>query len=227
MTVRRGPTDFLTLNLREIAVVALFGAFVVWTVLPSSIAVIEAEDFDPALLQDIAGRTAALEPVQINLASDAVAPLPVARDGTLTPMALYAVEARVLGVRRYRWGRESQVSNLDLALGWGEMIRDEVVDALRIWQRGRFYYWRMPAPNTPLPLSEIIRSSANTHIIAANPEVRRVLRQTREGQHLRLEGLLVNVDWEDGYRWRTSMVRTDTGSGACEIFWVHRAERLY
>ena len=35
-----------------------------------------------------------------------------------------------------------------------------------------------------------------------------------------MNGYLVDVDHESGWRWRTSMSRTDTGAGACEIVYV-------
>jgi len=36
----------------------------------------------------------------------------------------------------------------------------------------------------------------------------------------RFEGDLVDVDGSDGFAWRTSLTRTDTGLGACETLYV-------
>ena len=44
--------------------------------------------------------------------------------------------------------------------------------------------------------------------------------QLREGDVIVLQGYLVDVDHESGWMWRTSMSRTDTGAGACEIVYV-------
>jgi len=35
-----------------------------------------------------------------------------------------------------------------------------------------------------------------------------------------LRGWLIDVDAADGWHWRTSRTREDTGGGACEIIWV-------
>jgi hypothetical protein len=44
--------------------------------------------------------------------------------------------------------------------------------------------------------------------------------KVREGDVIVLQGYLVDVDHDSGWRWRTSMNRTDTGAGACEIVFV-------
>ena len=38
--------------------------------------------------------------------------------------------------------------------------------------------------------------------------------------YLELKGYLVDVDHDSGWMWRTSMSRTDSGDGACEIVYV-------
>jgi hypothetical protein len=54
--------------------------------------------------------------------------------------------------------------------------------------------------------------------------VARRLKDVRPGQVVRLRGYLVAVTADDGWQWRSSLSRTDTGSGACELFWVEWAE---
>ena len=139
-----------------------------------------------------------------------------------TKMADFQLEARVLGRRDYRRDAGARLSPIDLALGWGAMARPEIIEQFDIRQRGRFYFWRVQ--DYPIPRQEIIASSANMHLIPGSPEVFDVLRQVREGDTVRLRGYLVNVDRDDGWRWRTSLIRTDTGDGACEIVLVTLAE---
>ncbi|WP_166627906.1 hypothetical protein [Thiopseudomonas denitrificans] len=45
----------------------------------------------------------------------------------------------------------------------------------------------------------------------------------RPGQVIALEGYLVDAAAPDGWRWNTSLTRKDTGTGACELFWVENA----
>ena len=58
------------------------------------------------------------------------------------------------------------------------------------------------------------------HMIPASASVERSLMKLREGDVVVLQGYLVDVDHDSGWRWRTSMTRTDTGAGACEIVYV-------
>jgi hypothetical protein len=136
----------------------------------------------------------------------------------ITPVARFEVEARVLGTERYRHGREADLSPMDLALGWGPMSDQTVVDELDISQGARFYFWK--AKRLPISRGDIIRHSSNMHLIPANDTVREALMKVRRGEIVRFRGYLVNVRASDGWRWRTSTRRDDTGNGACELIWV-------
>lgn len=139
-------------------------------------------------------------------------------DYTIKPLATFALEARVLGRKDYGFGREAELSPVDLALGWGPMSDSQVLLAIDISQSGRFYYWH--TQNFPIPRRQIEVHSANMHMIPADEGVRRQLLRVREGQVVRLEGLLVRVDADDGWHWQSSLTREDTGNGACELIWV-------
>ncbi len=139
-----------------------------------------------------------------------------------TPLATYKIRARVLGKERYHFGRESELSPVDLALGWGPMSDQAVVEQLEISQSGRWYYWQARA--LPLPKQTLITASANTHIIPAQPEIEDLLALVRVGEVVTLRGKLVAITGRDGWQWRSSLRRNDTGQGACEVFWVEELE---
>jgi hypothetical protein len=162
------------------------------------------------------------EPVQEQLAEPRVTAF---AGYELIPKATYRVRARILSRERYRLGRESDLSSYDLALGWGVMSDQRVIDALEIRQGTRryTYAWSGDEPAHP---SALARQSANHHIIAGTPEVNEVIEDTPVGGALELEGDLVVVEAPDGWRWATSLSRMDVGDGACEIFHVKRARRL-
>jgi hypothetical protein len=52
-------------------------------------------------------------------------------DWTLTPLATYAVQARVLGVKKYGSDSTAAISPCDLLLGWGQMSDSGVLDQMR------------------------------------------------------------------------------------------------
>lgn len=156
------------------------------------------------------------------------APLQVDRPGLpsfsvgsyrILPAAEFSLEARVLAIETYRMGREADLSPVDLALGWGPMSDSAVLDRLQISQGNRFYFYRWSDPS-PIPLSEIVEHSANMHMIPATGEIKRRLETLRAGQVVTLRGYLVRVQAPDGWHWNSSMSRSDSGNGACELVWV-------
>jgi len=142
----------------------------------------------------------------------------------IEPLERFTLEARVLGAERYRFGREADLSPLDLALGWGPMSDTAVLEKIEISQSNRFYFWHVEA--FPIPRREIEVNSANMHMIPADAAVERELSRVRKGSIVRLRGYLVEAVAKDGWRWRSSLTREDTGNGACELVWVERLEVL-
>jgi len=142
------------------------------------------------------------------------------RQYRVTPLATFEVEARVLGKESYRLGRESELAPVDLALGWGKMSDESVLDGLSIRQTNRFYIWS--AKTLPIPEHEISSNSANMHLIAASGEVAKAIDRVRVGQIARFSGYLVRVDSRDHWQWVSSLTRSDTGAGACELVWVEK-----
>ncbi len=145
--------------------------------------------------------------------------------GTLTALAGFRISARVLSREDYARGREAEFSPTDLALGWGRMGDDAVLERLNIRQSGRWYRYRWSG-DPPIPAREIVRSSANMHMIPADAQVARALREVRTDDRVRIRGWLVEAGAEDGWRWRSSLTRDDTGDGACELVYVCAIEPL-
>jgi hypothetical protein len=137
----------------------------------------------------------------------------------IEPVADYDIRAKVLSAERYRMGREAELSPVDFALGWGPMSDNQITDQLDISQGNRWYQYRWRgAP--PLEPSLIVRTSANTHLIPADDDVKSQLLGVKRGEVVRLKGYLVNVKHADGWAWRSSLSRDDSGAGACELLWV-------
>jgi hypothetical protein len=138
---------------------------------------------------------------------------------SLTVRAHYLITARILARERYHFDALSDLIPEDLALGWGPMSDNRNLRSVEITQSNRFYYWREPASSS-LPKDSIITHSANTHVIPQNAMIGRQLSRLRPGQVVTLSGDLVDGVRDDG-RWiKTSLVRNDTGAGACEVLLV-------
>lgn len=139
-------------------------------------------------------------------------------DYTIMPLASFHVKAKVLSRKAYRAGREAELSPMDLALGWGRMSDESVLEHLKIWQSYRWYRWR--TPRFPIPRREIETSSANMHLIPANDWIASIIDDVRKGDIVEISGKLVRVDADDGWHWISSLSREDVGNRSCELVWV-------
>jgi len=160
------------------------------------------------------------EPRQTDLET---APVTTLGRWRLTPRARYDITARILGREDYHFDTLSGLIPEDLALGWGPMSDNRVLQAFEITQGARFYSWR-PKRALPIPQRTVIEHSANTHVIPADAIVARQLGRLRVGQVVHLTGYLVNGVRDDGAYVNTSLTRSDSGPGACEVMLVEAVE---
>lgn len=140
-------------------------------------------------------------------------------DFDLTPLAEFSTESRLLSRLSYRFDEGAALSPLDFAIGWGRMSDTAVIEQLGVEQGARFFTYRW-ADEPPIPADEIVRSATNVHLIPADRGVESALAKVRAGQVIRLDGLLVEARRADGWHWRSSLTREDTGNGACELLLV-------
>lgn len=147
------------------------------------------------------------------------APAMMRGDYRLEPLAHFVLDARVLHRKAYRWDRQADLVPVDLALGWGAMSDQGVLDQLTITQSMRFYWFEYKLPPS-ISKDEIIAHSTNVHVIPGTPEIDSRCKSLRSGELIHLSGELVEATRTDGFKWRSSLSRTDTGNGACELMLV-------
>jgi hypothetical protein len=166
------------------------------------------------------GPVAAEEPRQTDIEDATITTLGRWR---LTPRARYDITARILGREDYHFDGLSDLIPEDLALGWGPMSDNRILRDFEIEQGARFYTWR-PKGVLPIARQAVIEHSANTHVIPADAVVARQLKRLRVGQVVHLTGFLVNGVRDDGAYISTSLTRSDTGPGACEVMLVEEVD---
>lgn len=154
-------------------------------------------------------------PIQVNITDPSSFDF---HDYSITPLATFKIKAKVLSREEYNFGREADISPVDLALGWGNMSDEAVIAQIDISQGGRWYRWH--ANTLPIPVREIETHSANMHLIPADGFVKGEIDKARTGDIIELTGKLVEVTAAGGWRWKSSMTREDTGNHACEVIWV-------
>jgi len=140
------------------------------------------------------------------------------KEFTITPLADFEIKAKVLSRENYSAGKEAELSPTDLALGWGRMSDKTVTEQLEIWQSGRWFRWK--TQTLPIPRREIELHSANMHMLPQNEAVEEALKKVKRGDIVKIKGSLVKVDGKDGWHWVSSLSRSDTGNGACEVVFL-------
>jgi hypothetical protein len=116
--------------------------------------------------------------------------------------------------------RESDLSPLDLTLGWESMSDTATLSQFRMWRGRRCYYWQPLTEEAARRASEAASQSANVHLIPASAQIGESLLDLKRGNVVEMGGFLVEVTAPDGWRWRSSLSRADGGLGACEVMWV-------
>jgi len=139
-------------------------------------------------------------------------------DYQITRLASIDMKAKVLSKTSYSLGRESDLSPVDLALGWQSMSDESVLEQIDISQSNRWYYWRVK--QFPIPRRDIETQSANMHMVPANDLVEDMLGLVKQGQIIEITGALIRVDGSNNWHWQSSLSREDTGNHACEIVYV-------
>ncbi len=142
----------------------------------------------------------------------------------LVPRAAYQVTGYVVEKSTELLDEWDFVTPMDLALAWGPVASPEVLQRLDFHLSRRYvsYRWKGEAP---LGAGVLASHIANNHLIPASEEVERTLEDVRVGDLVTLAGKLVDLEIRDGqgrvrFANRTSLTRSDVGSGACEQIWV-------
>jgi len=156
------------------------------------------------------------------------------KDGlfTMTPLAEYKLSGVVVSKKSYSDDWNSKISPTDLAIVWGKLAEPEHSRYIAYRQRNRWYFYEYKA-GSPFDASYVITHSANNHVIPANENVRRAIKTIKKKDRVVLKGFLVNINGTYKGRtviWNTSLSRTDTGNGSCELFYVSKVRietRIY
>jgi hypothetical protein len=143
---------------------------------------------------------------------------------TLTPRASFNLTAKVISAERYYFDYEARLSPVDFALGWGPMSDESILEQIDIWQEDRWYKWE--TKSLPISKEEIILNSGNMHMIPATEAIAEALKLIKNGELISIEGFLVDVKSASSWKWKTSISRSDTGHGACEIVFVKKIESV-
>ena len=167
-----------------------------------------------------------IEPLQTEIAEDLSIIKINGKDfsSELTPRYNYSISAKVILRKNYYYDYPfSNISPMDLGLGWSVMTDDSILNRLDIRNSNRFLVWH--SWEDDLPYKEMANCTSNVHIIPATENLSKALKKIDNRDIVYLEGYLVDVYMVDGtdiFEMKTSAIRSDSGWGACEILYVKK-----
>jgi hypothetical protein len=148
----------------------------------------------------------------------------------IRPRFRWDQSARVVSEEPYLFGAAGALIPEDFALAWGPLLAPPYAGRVSYGQGSRFFFWR--TKDASLDRGTIVSHAANTHIIPASQRLRHAIACVEEGDDVRLEGWLVDVDGVSNpdFHWSTSTSRVDEGPSSCETVYLERLtinERVY
>jgi len=146
----------------------------------------------------------------------------------ILPIAKFRAKGLILSLKDYRTGPDEHrisLSPTDIALGWGPMATASILKNFRYYQANRFFYYANYVSFSQEALDlDVDAHVANIHIIPSNASVAALLRRLQPLDMVELEGKLVRVFFKGQAIWESSLSRTDSGDGACELLYLERIE---
>ena len=142
---------------------------------------------------------------------------PVVKGQSIEVLQPFKGDFRILGSKVYQDDAQAKFSPIDYAVSWGLFAKPEIARKISVNQYDRYLNWKID--KLPVPANQAMQMVSNMHIIPANPEIAKQIKQVKRGDLVQLKGELVEIRDKD-LVWRSSLTPTDTGDGACEVFRV-------
>ena len=109
----------------------------------------------------------------------------------------------------------------DLCVIWGENVKNRVYKEME-FKNGDWTCW-YSWPNATVRQNFRSDQLSNNHLLAEEDNIKQSIMKAEPGDHIFLEGMLVNYDNPaNGFKRGTSISRTDSGQGACETIYVEK-----
>lgn len=154
----------------------------------------------------------------------------------LTPVYNYEINALIVSKMNYRLFsiyKTDALFPVDLCLIWGSNVKRGVYKnrSVRFSQDCR-WCWAVWSGNVEFNLQEL----SNNHLLINSKKLERIVKSLVVGDQVKIKGKLVNVkanlvgkgrqyDAQE-LTWNSSVLRTDSGAGSCEVIYAEDIEIL-
>lgn len=171
------------------------------------------------------------EPLQHNATDESFEFDYLGKQYTIEPLADYDLNGLIVSHNDPAgWGDiyhdEQSVDFRDICVLWGNNLNTHVFDGFQFWSEP----WTCNAQTKSEAAAAAFDLTAigNNHILSADDNVRKTITSARIGDQIHFSGKLINY-YPSGmseYGRKSSLTRSDTGNGACEVVFVKSAEIL-
>lgn len=124
------------------------------------------------------------------------------KGANLVPKKIIEAEVRVIKRKRYFFDSFSRYSPVDAVVGWNQLSDERNLDYIFYTLDDRNYDVDLTRP--PLELTTIYKESDLWHFIPSTASIEEQLKQLRDGHIIKLKGLLVNIEHDEGFNYQTS-----------------------
>ncbi len=175
----------------------------------------------------------ALEPIQLETTKPSFKTTVNKVEYTINPKADYVIRGVVVSRHDSKtfWDYIHTASNdhinvADLCIVWGNNLRDDNYKQLD-YSSGQFVCY-VKTSSTPVWQAFDQTALSNNHLLVDSKALAKKILDARIGDQIELVGWLVEYTHQSGFNFfrGTSLVRTDTGNGACETIYVSSMQVL-
>lgn len=142
--------------------------------------------------------------------------------------ASYDIKARVVHAKRYNWDNLSNLITHDFGVVWGKISKTDIFNLFTWNQRNRFLIYAIRQDYIQkIGGKKYINSHiANIHLIPKNWIIESKLNKVKSYDIIEIKGYLVDIYYKNHVVY-TSLSRTDTGPGACEVILVNNVKIIH
>ncbi|GAB5408930.1 MAG: hypothetical protein BalsKO_12950 [Balneolaceae bacterium] len=140
------------------------------------------------------------------------------KEATIIPHRRISAEVRVLEKQRYFFDSKREFSPTDVLIGWKALSDERNLDHIRFSLTDRFFDYEFTRP--PLPLNEILSQIDLWHLVPSSEQIDSDIKKLRKGNIIAIEGLIIDIEPESSYAWRSELVNPKNQDFKNTIIWV-------
>lgn len=140
------------------------------------------------------------------------------KGATFTPKKIIDAEVRVVKRKRYFFDSFSKYAPVDAIVGWNELSDSRNLDYIYFQLGERSFDLDLTRP--PLSVPKIYGESDLWHLIPSSAEIDKQIKSLREGQIIRIGGLLVDISSELDYSLNTNTEISESSKPNGFIIWI-------